>query len=82
MRAVVTPEISVYIYQNARPQIHVENNLDSVVKRQSYLKTQTFLRTALFWAIMQQVVVIPYEVSGQPISPVFKGPRRWDRWVV
>jgi len=31
------------------------SNLDSVVTRKSYLKTHTFFRTALFWAITQRV---------------------------
>jgi hypothetical protein len=33
----------------------------------------TNMRTALFWAITFRVVVIPNDVSGQPVSPVFKG---------
>ena len=44
MKAVVlSPEISVYIYQNTRPRIPVEINLESVVTRKSNLKTQTLL---------------------------------------
>jgi len=31
------------------------------------------MRTALFWAIMRRVVVIPTDISGQFIGPLFKG---------
>jgi hypothetical protein len=39
-------------------------------------------RTALFWVITQRVVVIAYDVSGQPIGPTFKNPNRriLDSW--
>jgi len=32
-----------------------------------------FVRTVLFLAITQRVVVIPCDVSGQPIGPIFRG---------
>jgi len=35
------------------------------------LCTKLNMRTMLFWAIMQQVVAVT-DVSGQPISPIFK----------
>ena len=31
------------------------------------------MRTALFWAITQQEVVLITDVSGQPIGPIFRG---------
>jgi len=31
------------------------------------------MRTALSWAVTQRVLVIAIEVSGQAISPIFKG---------
>ena len=30
------------------------------------------MRSALYWDVMRCMVVIPYDVSGQPISPIFK----------
>ena len=36
-----------------------------------YVKHPLFLRTALFWAIKQRIVVFT-DVSGQPISPIFQ----------
>ena len=32
-----------------------------------------YTRTALFWVITQQVVVIPYRRFGKPIGHIFKG---------
>jgi len=37
------------------------------------MEIQFELITALFWVIMQRVVVIPYDVSEEPIGPDFKG---------
>jgi len=64
LKATVSPEISVNIFQYTEPQVPVGLEARSVVKRKSYLKTQNFLRTALFWAITQRVVVIPYRRFG------------------
>jgi len=31
------------------------------------------MKTALFWVITQRLVVIPHDVSGQPVGHSFKG---------
>jgi hypothetical protein len=36
-------------------------------------RTIPFVRTEFFWAITQQVLVIPCDISGQPIGPIFRG---------
>jgi len=36
--------------------------------------------SALFWVITQRVAVIFTDVSGQPISPIFKGQKSLAPW--
>jgi hypothetical protein len=31
-----------------------------------------YMKSALFWDVTQREVVIPCDVSGQPIDPIFK----------
>jgi len=31
------------------------------------------MKSALFWDIMQHIVVIPYQCFRTPISPIFRG---------
>ena len=65
MKAVVlSPEISVYIYQNTRPRIPVEINLESVVTRKSNLKTQTLLENCALLGY--------YAESGGNSLPTFR----------
>ena len=42
-----------------------------------------YLRTALFWVNMQEVVVIfSTDVTGQPIGPIFRGQESLDSWIL
>ena len=47
VKAVVSPEISVNIFQNTRPKVPVELEARSSVKRNSYLKTKFHKNCAL-----------------------------------
>jgi len=42
-----------------------------------FSKSSKYLRIAPYWAVTQRVVVIPSDVSGQPIGPIFKGKEDW-----
>jgi hypothetical protein len=36
------------------------------------------MRTALFWAVTLRIAVIPTDVLGQPIGPIFRGEK--NQW--
>jgi hypothetical protein len=45
----------------------------------SFSEQKSDLRIALVWVITQRVVVIYYDVSGQPTGPIFKGQQSKNR---
>jgi hypothetical protein len=36
------------------------------------------MRSALFWDIIQRIVLIPYDVSGQTMGLIFKLQKYWE----